>query len=134
MVIRDLNKIYCEHPHLAIYDNDHRGFEWINNTDGDNSVLSFLRKGDDDSEFLVAVGNFTPVLRKDYRVGVPVLGTWQELLNTDAAEYGGEGFGNCGAVDADEHEWDGRSYSINLTLPPSSMSVFRWSAKSDKKK
>lgn len=126
MVVRDLNRLYRSIPGLATYDNDPYGFEWINNTDGDNSVLSFLRKGEKDSDTVAAVGNFTPVRREGYRVGVPYAGFWKEVLNTDASEYGGSGSGNCGGVQAEPVAWDGRPHSIRLELPPSSMSLFRF--------
>ena len=129
MVVRDLNHIYRSIPGLAVYDNEGQGFEWINCTDGDNSVLSFLRKGKRKTDMVVAVGNFTPVRREGYRVGVPHAGHWKEILNTDAEDYGGSGIGNCGGVEADEVEWDGRPYSIFLDLPPVSMSLFRYQAK-----
>ena len=82
---------------------------------------------------IVAVGNFTPIKREGYRVGVPDAGYWKEILNTDAKDYGGSGMGNCGGVEADEIEWDGRPYSMHLTLPPSSMSLFRYQIKNPSK-
>jgi len=124
-VVRDLNHLYREIPGLAAGDNHPEGFEWINNSDGNNSVLSFLRKGNEATDTLAAVGNFTPVLREGYRVGVPYPGYWKEILNTDAKEYGGLGYGNSGGVMAEEIEWDGRPYSIKLVLPPHSIGVFR---------
>lgn len=126
MVVRDLNKIYQEIPGLGQSDNSPDGFEWINCTDADNSVLSFLRKGRVITDDVAAVGNFTPVLREGFRVGVPHAGFWKEILNTDAKEYGGLGFGNNGGAVAESVEWDGRPYSIKLDLPPQSMSVFRF--------
>ena len=123
--IRDLNKLYRDLPGIAELDNESRGFEWINCTDGDNSVLSFLRKSEDSSEVIVSVGNFTPVRREGYRVGVPHDGFWREVINTDAKDYGGQGFGNSGGVEAEEIEWDGRPYSIKLDVPPLAMTVFR---------
>ncbi len=126
MVVRDLNRLYQEIPSLATGDNRSEGFEWINCTDAENSILSFLRKADAPTDDLTAVGNFTPVLREGFRVGVPHLGFWKEILNTDAKEYGGLGFGNNGGVLAEAVEWDGRPYSIKIDLPPQSMSVFRY--------
>ena len=78
------------------------------------------------ADTLAAVGNFTPVLRDEFRVGVPYPGFWKEILNTDAKDYGGPGYGNNGGVQAEEIEWDGRPYSIKLQLPPQSMSCFRY--------
>ena len=125
MVVRDLNRLYRSIPGLATYDNDPHGFDWINNTDGDNSVLSFLRKGERKGSTVLAVGNFTPIRRQGYRVGVPFDGPWKEVLNTDAKEYGGSGSGNFGGVRAESVAWDGQSYSIVLELPPVAMSLFQ---------
>lgn len=126
MVVRDLNKIYREVPSLAAGDNRPESFEWINCTDAENSILTFLRKGDAPADDVAAIGNFTPVLREGFRVGVPHEGFWKEILNTDAKEYGGLGFGNQGGAQAEPVEWDGRPYSIKIDLPPQSMSVFRF--------
>ena len=125
-VVRDLNRIYREISGFAAKDNHPEGFEWINASDADNSILTFLRNGSEQTDTLAAVANYTPVLREEYRVGVPYPGFWQEILNTDAKEYGGLGFGNSGGVTADQIEWDGRPYSIKLQLPPVSMSIFRY--------
>ena len=126
MVVRDLNKLYQEIPSLAIGDNKPEGFEWINCNDAENSILTFLRKGSVPTEDVAAVGNMTPVLREGFRVGVPHVGFWKEILNTDAKEYGGLGFGSNGSVEAEPIEWDGRPYSIVVQVPPQSMSVFRF--------
>jgi len=125
LLLRDLNHAYRNMPAIAKLDNEEAGFEWINCTDGDNSVLSFLRKGKDKSDTVAAVGNFTPVRREGYRVGVPHAGFWKEIINTDAKDYGGQGFGNCGGVEAEAIEWDGRPYSIKLEVPPFGMTAFR---------
>lgn len=125
LLLRDLNHAYRDMPGIAKFDNDEAGFEWINCTDADNSVLSFLRKGEGQADMVTAVGNFTPVPRVGYRVGVPHGGFWKEIINTDAPEYGGQGYGNCGGVEAEAIEWDGRLYSIKLEVPPFAMSVFR---------
>ncbi|MFO8027259.1 MAG: 1,4-alpha-glucan branching protein GlgB [Opitutales bacterium] len=129
-LIRDLNGVYRGMPEIAALDNDEAGFEWINCTDGDNSVLSFLRKAREAADTVVAVGNFTPVRRDGYRVGVPHAGYWKEIINTDAKEYGGQGFGNCGGVEAEAVEWDGRPFSIRLDLPPLAMNAFRFQGES----
>lgn len=124
-VVRDLNAIYRDIPGLAAGDNSSDAFEWINCTDADRSILTFLRKGNEQTDTVAAVGNFTPVLRDEFRVGVPYPGFWKEILNTDAKDYGGLGYGNNGGVQAEEIEWDGRPYSIKIQLPPQSMSAFR---------
>ena len=120
--VRDLNRLYRENPGLAAADADSTAFEWINCTDGDNSTLSFLRRTK--TQLLAVVGNFTPVLRESFRVGIPQEGYWEEIFNSDAKEYGGLGFGNCGGVETEPIEWDGRPHSLCLQLPPHSISVF----------
>ncbi|MEC7230718.1 MAG: 1,4-alpha-glucan branching protein GlgB, partial [Verrucomicrobiota bacterium] len=112
MVVRDLNKLYQEIPSLALSDNKPDGFEWINCTDADNSILTFLRKGSVPTEDVAAVGNMTPVLREGFRIGVPHAGFWKVILNTDSIEYGGLGYGNNDGVDSEPIEWDGRPFSI----------------------
>ena len=126
MVVRDLNKLYQEIPSLALGDTKPDGFEWINCTDAENSILTFLRKGCVPTEDVVAVGNMTPVLREGFRVGVPHAGYWKEILNTDAKEYGGLGFGNNGVVESEVIEWNGRPFSMVVQMPPQSMSLFRF--------
>ena len=126
MVVRDLNKLYQEMPSFALGDNKPEGFEWINCTDAENSILTFLRKGSVPTEDVAAVANMTPMLREGFRIGVPHAGFWKEILNTDAKEYGGLGFGNNGGVESEPIEWDGRPCSIVIQMPPQSMSVFRF--------
>ncbi|MFP4166894.1 MAG: 1,4-alpha-glucan branching protein GlgB [Opitutales bacterium] len=123
--VRDLNHLYREVPGLAAGDANPEAFEWINSTDADNSILSFLRKGASESDTLAVICNFTPVHREGYRVGVPCPGFWKEVLNTDAKEYGGFGFGNAGGKEAEELAWDGRPHSLLIDVPPFSTSVFR---------
>lgn len=130
----DLNGLYRTVPGLAAGDHRPEGFEWINHTYADESILAFLRRGDEETDTLVAVGNFTPVLRENFRIGVPYGGFWQEIINTDAKAYGGYGYGNFGGVHSDEIEWDGRPYSVQLTLPPLAMCVFRFKVETPVKK
>ena len=116
-LVRDLNRLYSETPALYQRDFSQDGFEWIDWEDRDSSVLSWLRR-DHDGNIVVCVTNFTPVIRYDYRLGVPEGGTYVELINTDSAEYGGSDKGNTGRIDAEKHASNGRPYSLNLTLPP----------------
>ncbi|MEC7274024.1 MAG: 1,4-alpha-glucan branching protein GlgB [Verrucomicrobiota bacterium] len=125
-VVRDLNRLYREIPGLAEGDNSSEAFEWINCTDADNSVLSFIRKGHHNNDDCVVVGNFTPLLRESFRVGVPHSGIWKEVMNTDSKDYGGHGFGNSGDIRSDPIEWDSHPHSILIQLPPQSMSIFRF--------
>lgn len=117
-LIRDLNRLHSEVPALYAKDCEPDGFRWVDCTDRDQSVISFLRyAGPDDAPVLVIL-NATPVPREGYRVGVPELGEWRELLNTDAQIYWGSGVGNGGAVTAEEEEKHGFDQSLSLTLPP----------------
>jgi 1,4-alpha-glucan branching enzyme len=115
--VRDLNRTYAQRPELHQLDFTQPGFEWIDNHDSDDSVLTFLRKSADGSPVLVAC-NFTPVVRHGYRVGVPLGGAWIETLNSDAPFYGGSGVGNMGRVEAQDTACHGRPHSVSLTLPP----------------
>jgi 1,4-alpha-glucan branching enzyme len=116
-LVADLNKLYATEPALHEVDFDWHGFEWLDCNDADASVLSFLRRARDPEDFLVVVANFTPVVRENYRVGVPEPGFYRELLNTDAAAYGGSNAGNLGGVGAEPIPWLGHAYSVNLRLP-----------------
>jgi 1,4-alpha-glucan branching enzyme len=114
----DLNTLHRSEPALHEVDFEPRGFEWVEGGDRQNSVVAFLRRGKDPDDFVLAVLNFTPVIREGYRVGVPEAGRYAELLNTDAGVYGGSDVGNGGAVEAEESPSHGRPYSLSLTLPP----------------
>jgi 1,4-alpha-glucan branching enzyme len=114
----DLNRIYRAEPALHEYDCDLRGFEWVDCSDAEGGVLSFLRKGRDPSTAVLIVCNFTPVVRGAYRIGVPFAGFWQELLNSDATVYWGSGQGNLGGTEAEAIGHHGRPFSLSLTLPP----------------
>jgi 1,4-alpha-glucan branching enzyme len=116
--MKDLNRIYREERAMHERDTDPAGFEWIDANDAEHSVASFLRRGNDPSDLVLAVFNFTPVPRHNYRVGVPAGGFWKEVLNGDAREFGGSGQGNLGGVEAAPIRSHGRSHSLNLTLPP----------------
>ena len=116
--VADLNHLYRAEPALHEMDFNGHGFEWIDYSDAKNSTLSFIRKSRTQTEFVLAVCNFTPVVRRNYRAGAPRKGFWKELLNSDAEVYGGSGQGNQGGVYAEEQECHGRPWSLNLTLPP----------------
>ncbi len=116
--VHDLNWLYRTQPALYQVDYDWTGFQWIDFNDTENSVIAFLRKGKDPNDVLVCVCNLTPVPRYGYRIGVPALGWYQELLNSDAASYGGSNVGNSGGVHADDLPCHNLPCSISLTLPP----------------
>jgi 1,4-alpha-glucan branching enzyme len=122
--IGDLNRAYREHPALHELDCEPGGFEWIDGSDADNSVLAFLRRSTDGA-LILCVLNFTPVPRFGYRVGVPVAGAWREILNSDAPLYGGSGLGNLGLVTSDPYTVHERPNSLNLTLPPLGAVLFK---------
>jgi 1,4-alpha-glucan branching enzyme len=117
-LVADLNRLYCNRPALHRLDCEPEGFEWIDASDAAQSVLVYLRKSDDGSDPVVVVCNLTPVVRSDYRIGVPGGGAWRELLNTDAECYGGSNVGNQGHLNAEDASWHGRPASLRLTLPP----------------
>jgi len=113
----DLNRVMREERPLHELDFDPAGFAWIDITDAEQSVISFIRRSSRD-ELIVAVFNFTPVPRHNYQIGVPLPGRWLELLNSDAPLYGGSGQGNLGGVDAAPIGKHGHLHSVTLTLPP----------------
>jgi 1,4-alpha-glucan branching enzyme len=123
--VRDLNRLYAWEPSLHELDCDPAGFEWIDCNDADQSVLTLLRRGRSEKECVVAAFNFTPVVRYGYRVGVPFGGFWEEVANSDAAEYGGSGVGNLGGVEAEEAPAHGRLFHLALTLPPLAAVFFK---------
>ena len=117
-LVRDLNRLYATTPALHAEDCEGIGFEWIDCQDRDHSIFAFLRKGDKSGEMALIVCNFTPVPRHAYQVGVPKGGNWREVLNSDAAIYGGSDLGNDGNVQAKDTPWHGRPFSLSLVLPP----------------
>jgi 1,4-alpha-glucan branching enzyme len=123
-LVRDLNRLYAAEPALHQLDADPQGFEWIVGDDAVNSVFVFLRKAPGHPPLLCAL-NCTPVPRHGYRVGVPQGGTWREVLNTDAAIYGGGNLGSGGQVEAQHHSAHGRPLSVELVLPPLAMVVLK---------
>jgi 1,4-alpha-glucan branching enzyme len=123
--VRDLNHLYRNHPAMHEIEVDPHGFEWVDCNDAPMSVISLVRKSKSPRDTILVACNFTPVPRKDYRVGVPGGGWWKELLNSDGQEYGGSGMGNGGGAMADKQEQHGRPYSLTLTLPPLSAVFFK---------
>jgi len=115
-LICDLNKIYRNTPAMHSYDFDHQGFEWLSCDDVDNSVLAFIRR--DRQKSIICLFNFTPAALEDYVIGVPEAGTYKEVLNSDAAWYGGSDVGNAGEVNSQPQQEHGFEQSLTLTLPP----------------
>lgn len=123
--VEDLNRVYRQEPALHEVDFTPAGFEWIDCHDVDSSVVSFLRKAKNPQDALLIVANFTPVVRLNYRVGVPRGGFWREILNSDGTVYWGGGQGNLGGMEAAPIPCLGRYYSLNLTLPPLGIVFFK---------
>jgi 1,4-alpha-glucan branching enzyme len=122
--VQDLNRTYRSEPALHQLDCDPAGFEWVDANDSESSVISLLRRGKS-GETVLVVCNFTPVTRTDYLVGVPSGGWWRELLNSDAAEYGGLGQGNLGGVHAEPSPVHGRPFSVRIRVPGLSAVYFK---------
>ncbi|TMA28566.1 MAG: 1,4-alpha-glucan branching protein GlgB [Deltaproteobacteria bacterium] len=116
-LVADLNDLYAREPALHALDTQAAGFEWVDANDSNQSVASYLRKDGQGGQILVVL-NYTPVIRAGYRVGVPRAGEWREVLNSDAAIYGGSGVGNYGAVHTRAIACHGRGQSLELVLPP----------------
>ena len=113
-----LNKFYCDNKALWQVDFDWNGFQWIDCNDNENSVVSFIRKAEDGNDFIIAVCNFTPEVCHGYRIGVPSKGSYREVFNSDAEEFGGSGVMNAGVIVSEDIPWHDRDQSITLTLPP----------------
>ena len=115
-LVSDLNQLYTQQTALHKYDFDHQGFEWLDCNDIDQSVLSYIRKSD--NETIISILNFTPVIREAYRIGVPEAGEYEVLLNSDSSFYSGSNAGGALSVTADNISWMNRPASVQLTLPP----------------
>ena len=124
-LVTDLNAIYRREPALHQVDFEYQGFEWIDSHNYNDSALIYLRRAVDPADFLVVACNFTPVVRDDYRLGVPEGGWYEEILNTDSAYYGGSDVGNAPGVEAEASESHSRPFSLVVTLPPLSVVVFK---------
>ena len=114
----DLNRLVREQPALHEVDFDHTGFEWIDCSDFEGSVVSFIRRAHDPADFVVVAINFTPVPRDGYVIGVPEPGAYVELLNSDAEMYGGSNLGNAGVIPSEPNPAHGRPHRLSLVLPP----------------
>jgi len=124
-LVKDLNAVYAGTPALYEVDFEEAGFEWIEGGDSEQSVVSFLRRAKDPNDHVLVVCNFTPVVREGYRVGVPGEATYEEVLNTDANEYGGSSVTNTGPVSSENISSNGREYSVELTLPPLAVTILK---------
>ena len=123
--VADVNKLYTSEPALWEVDFDLEGFQWVDCSDSEKCILSFLRRTKDGARTVLVVLNLSPVPRLRYRVGLPADGYWKEVLNSDSAIYAGSNQGNLGGVEADAYVVHGQPYSAAFTLPPLSVMVFR---------
>jgi len=123
-LVRDLNRLYRETPALHVNDCRPEGFDWIEASDADGGVYAWVRKGREGDPMVVVAVNMTPVERS-YRLGLPAGGHWAEVLNTDAAGYGGGNRGNMGGVTTEPKPWHGQAQSVLVTLPPLSAVYFK---------
>ncbi len=123
--VRDLNHFYRNEPALFEIDFEAEGFQWVDCSDSDASVVSYLRKGRSGDSSVLVVCNGTPLPRNNYKVGVPESGFWKESLNSDGKEYGGSGQGNFGGLEAVPVAVHGHFQSLTLTLPPLSILIFK---------
>lgn len=115
-LVRDLNQLYCNTKALYHFDFEEAGFEWIDCNDSSQSVISYIRRFE--NEKVIVVLNFTPMVRENYRIGVPEAGQYTELFNSDSTYYGGSNVGNQPNMHTTDDEWMGRPHTLNLTLPP----------------
>ena len=123
-LVTDLNSLYKNEPALYEKQFSGDGFEWINHNDHENSVISYIRKGNNPDENLIIVCNLTPVYRENYRIGIPVSGKLQNIFNSDAAKYGGSGMAQ-NMILIENIPWDGRDFSSALNLSSLGVLVFK---------
>jgi len=128
-LIKDLNSLYKKEK--ALFENSftHDGFEWIDYDDNENTVLSYMRKGKKPGDFVIVVCNFTPVLRENYRICVPVKKNYKEIFNSDDKKYWGSDQKNKGLIKAENISWQGKPQSISLNLPPLGIVVLKVNTK-----
>jgi len=123
--VSDLNKLYKSEPALYEKSFDSEGFEWIDGSDAENSVLVYMRKGNNEEDNLIIAANMTPVPRNSYRIGVSYEGEWKEIFNSDKTEYFGTGQLNLELTKSEPIHYHFRENSINVILPPLGLVVFK---------
>jgi len=117
-LVADCNRLYRAEPSLHEQDCEQAGFAWMDCSDAEQSVVTFARFARDRHRVAICVCNFTPVPRREYRIGVPRPGYYREALNSDSAFYGGSNLGNGGGIASEPVSWHGQPHSLRLTLPP----------------
>lgn len=123
-LVRDLNRVYTSHPALYTCDYKYSGFCWCVMNDSDNSVIAYMRSSSEKGEEILVVCNFTPIVRENYAVGVPVDGTWEEIINTDWGIYGGSDFHKNFTKKAALEQVEGHPFKLTITVPPLSTLIF----------
>jgi 1,4-alpha-glucan branching enzyme len=123
--VTDLNRIYTQEPALYEVDFEEAGFEWIDCHDRQNSILSFARFSRDRLETVLVCCNFTPVVRSNFRVGVPLAGYYREIFNSDSKIYGGTNVGNGAGATAEAIPWNSREHSVVINLPPLAVTMMK---------
>jgi len=124
-LIQDLNHLYKTEKALYQFAFEERGFEWVDYSDRENSVMIYMRKAENPDDSLLVICNFTPEVRHNYRIGVNTRGIWKEIFNTDNLKYGGSGFLNQASLSTSPVRYHGRDYSISLSLPPLAISIIK---------
>jgi len=125
-LVKDLNKLYKKESALHEKQFSSEGFEWIDHGDHENSVMSYIRKGENEKDNIVVILNLTPSPRENYRIGVPKAGILKEIFNSDATKYNGTGHFKNKTVESDHTEWNGKENSIELNLPPLGMIAYKY--------
>jgi 1,4-alpha-glucan branching enzyme len=115
-LVGDLNKLYTSTPALYRHEFDPQGFEWLDCNDREQSILSYIRK--DENNYVISIFNFTPVVREGYRIGVPELASYRLIMNSDSEYYGGSNIANDDSIQAEAVPWSDKPYSITVNLPP----------------
>ena len=123
--VRDLNLMYKGNAPLYEEDFDYKGFEWIDHSDCDDSVVSYIRRGHHPDDFLIVVCNFTPLVRRNFRIGVPEACRYQEIFNSDDPSYWGSGVRNEGLMNVKGEGWNMKPFSLEIVLPPLSTIVIK---------
>ncbi|MCC6492213.1 MAG: 1,4-alpha-glucan branching protein GlgB [Pirellulales bacterium] len=124
-MVADLNALYRREASLHQVDFEYTGFEWIDCHNYSDSILAYIRRAEDPADFLAVAVNFTPVVRQNYRLGMPAGGWYQEVFNSDSQFYGGSNVGNFPGVMAEASESHGRPFSVQMTLPPLGVVVLK---------
>ena len=123
-LVSDLNKLYKNSPALYEKQFEPDGFEWISYDDHKNSVMSYIRKGNNENDLLIVVCNMTPIPRENYRIGLPKKGKLVQLFNSDDKIYGGGGMSNTKTITIETKDWNLKQFSAEITVPPLGVVIF----------